>query len=80
MSSKSSRSWKIWALILGIGIAYEFYSLADDADEDHPLTYYIRRVFALDNPKGVLYWLFFGFWVWLGVHFFVDRNRTTPKG
>lgn len=61
--------WLIPAVSFAV---FEAVALADRKDKFHPATYWIRRLLMLRNRWAPLYWGAFGFWLWLGVHFFID--------
>jgi hypothetical protein len=62
----------LW-LIPALGFAiFETLALLNEHDRFQPATYWIRRAFNTRNRWGPLYYLIFGVWVWLGVHFLVE--------
>lgn len=65
----------LWAAITAAWIAYEAYALSKNDDSHEPFTFYVRRAFNLKNMNGPLWWLLLGFWLWLGWHFFVEREK-----
>ena len=54
------------AAIFTIAFGYEMLALARTTDRWQPYTYYVRRLI-----RRPLWWVaLFGFWLWLGWHFF----------
>lgn len=63
-----------WGVLALVGFGYELYAIRKADDEHEPLTYYVRKVFNLRNRSGPLWWILLGFWLWLGLHFFIDKG------
>ncbi len=51
----------------------ETLALLNRKDKFQPATYWIRKFFMTWNRAMPLYWILAGVWVWLGVHFLIDR-------
>lgn len=62
----------LWFIPLLSFLLLEAGSLLNQKDKWEPATYWIRKVLMLRNRYAPLYWLGFGLWLWLGVHFFID--------
>lgn len=62
----------LWFLPLFSFLLLEVGALLSRTDKWEPATYWIRKLLMLRNKWTPLYWLGVGFWLWLGVHFFVD--------
>lgn len=61
-----------WLGLLIVLVGLEGAALANRTDRFQPATYWIRKILMLTSRWQPLYWLGLGFWLWLGVHFFVD--------
>ena len=58
----------VWAVILGVGVAYEGFALWRDSDGVEPLTWWVRRVMAYSL---LFRWTVIAFCVWLTLHFWI---------
>jgi hypothetical protein len=58
----------IWLAILGVGCAYEAFSLWRSDDSVEPLTWWVRRAMAYSL---LFRWTVIAFCVWLLLHFAV---------
>ena len=61
-----------WLVLLGAFGVLEATALLNKRDRFEPATYWIRKVLMLRNRWQPLWYLGFGLWAWLGVHFFLD--------
>lgn len=62
----------LWLILLSGVVGLETASFLNERDKLNPATYWIRRLLMLRNRWQPLYWIALGFWLWLGVHFFID--------
>ena len=58
----------IWGLLAFLVFGSEMFALARSTDAYQPLTYYVRKLMK----RPAIWAGVFGFWLWLGYHFFVQ--------
>lgn len=63
----------LWAVVVGVFMAYQGFCLVSDDDRWPPITQILRDV--IGYPVGR--WVLFGLWLWLGWHLFV-RTLQSP--
>jgi hypothetical protein len=57
----------VWALIIGVALAYQGFAMVHNNDRWPAFSDIIRS--TMGNPFGR--WVVFGLWLWLGWHLFM---------
>lgn len=63
-----------WVIITLLFIAWEAIGLANNADQNQPFTYFVRKI--VGSYTSPMWFLGLGFLCWLIVHFLFIHNRV----